>query len=299
MSFLSIAGKRSPDKMEYTFTLPNFGDAANVKCFTNVRNVKSCHIEYDSKEKIDIPVPLLMWMYNIGKNKFGFTLPIRWDFLKTCEITIGFECKPLTPPEMQYFPHSDELVPMFRSTAVFPLGRELLIDMQSHAADKAVLVFQSCGNTDVVNVCTRQKYDTAHDDAFEIEVHHFLWKTQLFTTSEVGKGTCQIFSYEKYHLQVETSSKREVALVFDEYKPSPENFELGTAMSQWKGQTLIYHWSPDHLALMERARSLTHVELPRALTPVQRAQMACILGLCLEDLDRLMLDKTSLVKITQ
>jgi hypothetical protein len=295
----SIAGARSEDKTSLTFELPQLGHSGKVVCFADAHDLAECSIEYDAHEKIDIPVKLLLWMYNIPATKSAFTLPIRWNFEKSCEIVVRFKCKPSTTVLLHYFPYSKDVVPMFRASQVFQLERQQLFEFNSDPEDKAVIVFQNCRNIQVYHVNRKQDLDAEFAESFEMELNLFRRKCQIFMyslRSEEQYGNFQIFSYEKYNLQVKVSTKREVWLAFDKaevFEDNVQHLPIWTSPPEWRGQKVVYHWSSDFVGLLERARSFTHLQLPRMLTSVQKAQMACILGMSVEKLDELMLEKFS------
>ncbi len=314
----SIAAQRSSYKRVYKFELCQLGRLGRLECFTDVSNVRKCSITYDASKKIDIPVPLLMWMYHIvGNVGQAFTLPIQNNFQKTCEITIKCNRKPSTPPVLHYFPFLSDVVPMFRSTEVFPVEFEQLIEIRGEKSDKAILVFRNC-EISTYDVKAGENIDTLVAKSFELEIDFpKSEKVQFFLErrdSHYETGSVQVFSYEEHNLEVKTSSKREVVFSFDtkpEYETGVDHLATTTSLPKWKGQKVVYHWSlaqnrSDHFALMDKARFFTHLQLPRMLNPVQKAQMACILGMSVESLDRLMFgefsatsDATITIAVTQ
>jgi hypothetical protein len=277
-------------------------------CITKTDLLVACKIRYDSETEIDIPAGVLRNMHDIRKTSDfaleSFAIPVDWNFLVKCEIELEF--KLAVACTLYYVPVSEYAVVGFQKSAIFLLQKEQVVEIQCNLRDGQPVkspIFMDCQNRKIDIYDTESgkwlpggclRSEIAQDD---FESRRFFIRAH----QECAKpGTFQVFWQAGYDLKVHIETTRVVELVFEADRTGKsekhwsalaklEYLNVSDPLPEWQGQVVVYR-GKDRFAMMERARSITHLLVPKMMTGIEKPQAACVLGVSVGDLEDRMLE---------
>jgi hypothetical protein len=282
------------------FKIPKLNSPQQVQFFMEpIDNPHfSCSITYDdSKEKIVIPFMVLRYLYHTLSTNLC-TIPIQWDFQQSCTIhlknracdsryedwskTRSIICK-IGNLESDKLNH--QKISGFCESARFKLEPQQLIRTSgiigiNEECEKVIIVFSVC-----VNV--KDLYGFKVGDVLDICC--ITSGYEAFVTCHELNGYFQVFTRGSKPIEVQIS-KRKVVMLFEDPQKSYEFKEKiiesdAVSLPEWTGETLVYR---NFEAIFDIGKHITHVYFFSMLNDTRKTQVACLLGLSLNELDLLL-----------
>jgi hypothetical protein len=265
-------------------------------------SLATCKIQYDESDKIvDVPPTLLSYAYSdVG----GFTIPVVWSHVvNKCEIEITFT-KPMDSRiVLKYDVNGKVANPTtdFWMSGMTNSDSEQVLKIEGHS-EQVLVAFYSipgiydCASNAAVNLSKATPGNNPNlrrwGKLASISVLDFGLRngSRSFFLKDADATRFQIYSKSATPLNTTMTSQRKVVLVYEDLKSDDRNVQelaMGEPLPEWKGRTVLYHWTDKPLDFLKVAPKITHVRIPGYLNHKQQMQIACLYGLGLENLQDL------------
>jgi hypothetical protein len=265
----------------FRFSVTKPSKSSNVRLLLDTsKNYKlaECKIRY-SNDWVHVPKLLMTFAYSTAD---GFTIPVVWSRVKeTCEIEITFVSAENFPVALIFAP--GPLITDFWVSDMVNLDSDAILTVEGSSEVVLVEVLGSCP---FVYDCSSNKVlETSVTQFGKIVLELSLVKSKSWSVFlKATRNSIRVYSKNATPLTITTKTKRKVVLV---YEPNfldrhAQHVKLGETLPAWNGTTVVCHWTEHPGDFLKMALSLTHVRIPKYLTPKQQAQLACLLGLSVE-----------------
>jgi hypothetical protein len=256
---------------QFVFHIPRLTIPQRLECSEAIECIKSVSVAYDSGKPEEISVELLKCFFRLLH--VGFAIPINWGEFKTsCTLSIEFLGQPLT---LIYYPFSKTETPRGWVSEWYNVSLQHIIEIDR---SDVFIDFSQCELT---------------MGSTKISGDMLVEATRKFMLRSAEKqGSFRFFSTGATPVTVKNTERRKVVLAFGDFVESPfweaksDHLALGDALTEWIGQTVVYHTNDNRFDVFKMAPLFTHLCcIPGSLSGTNLVLFASLMLWTTRDLD--------------